>query len=219
MARKSYLQIVNGVLQRLRQPTVGSVSGDYPALIGKLVNDAKAHVEDAWRWNELRTDLTITTVASDKLYSLTDFGERYRIDAVWNDTRNRRVIPASDGYIEKRLMVESDPGGTPEYWRIFSVDSNGDPQIEFYPTPTSAESLHVYATVAQADLSADGTLLTVPYRPVELLAYAMAVSERGEHGGNLYDEVRRQANEELTAAIAQDNLNVARGLTSDWHVE
>ena len=58
----TYLQLVNDVLTRLRETTVANVSDtDYSALIGKLVNDAKREVEDAWDWEALATTYTITT--------------------------------------------------------------------------------------------------------------------------------------------------------------
>jgi type IV secretory pathway TrbF-like protein len=120
--------------------------------------------------------------------------------------------------IERRLMSETDPTGTPEHWRIIGVDTNGDPRIEFYPTPNAAEEIHVYAIVSQGEVTADATVLSVPHRPVVLKAFALAVSERGEHGGNLYDEVMREFANSLNEAVAQDNLNVARGSNSDWRV-
>ncbi len=58
----TYLEIVNKVLKRLREPTVASVSeNSYSSLIGDLVNVAKREIEDAWNWSTLRTTLTATT--------------------------------------------------------------------------------------------------------------------------------------------------------------
>ena len=50
----TYLEIVNSILVRLREPTVSTVGLDaYSTLIGKFVNDAKRQVEDAYAWNVL----------------------------------------------------------------------------------------------------------------------------------------------------------------------
>jgi len=60
----TYLELVNGVLRRLRENQVSAVDQNpYSLLIGDLVNDAKRIVEDAWDWSALRTTLTITTTA------------------------------------------------------------------------------------------------------------------------------------------------------------
>ena len=50
----TYLELVNDVLVRLREPVVTTVSETtYSALIGKFVNDAKRSIEDAFAWNVL----------------------------------------------------------------------------------------------------------------------------------------------------------------------
>ena len=47
----TYLDVVNNVLRRLREPTVQSVDDTpYSSMIGVLVNDAKREVEDATEW-------------------------------------------------------------------------------------------------------------------------------------------------------------------------
>ena len=45
----TYLEMVNDVLVRLREPVVTTVSETtYSALIGKFVNDAKRQIEDTF---------------------------------------------------------------------------------------------------------------------------------------------------------------------------
>ena len=42
-----YLDLVNGVLKRLRESTVTTApENDYSVLVGELVNDAKKQIED-----------------------------------------------------------------------------------------------------------------------------------------------------------------------------
>mgnify|MGYP000544108538 CR=1 FL=1 len=54
MALPTYLQLVNDVLVRMREPEVSSVSDTpYSSLIGVLVNDAKREVENATMWQAL----------------------------------------------------------------------------------------------------------------------------------------------------------------------
>ena len=54
----TYLNLVNGVLRRLREPEVTNVtSNSYTKLVADLVNDAKEIVQNAWDWSALRTTL------------------------------------------------------------------------------------------------------------------------------------------------------------------
>ena len=70
----TYLNLVNGVLRRLREDEVTSVTANtYSKMVSDFVNDAKDLVETAWDWSALRSTLTITTSADDNLYSLAGF--------------------------------------------------------------------------------------------------------------------------------------------------
>ena len=58
----TYLDLINDVLVRLREPQVLSVSQNtYSSLIGKLINDAKREIEDSWNWDVLRSTVSFTT--------------------------------------------------------------------------------------------------------------------------------------------------------------
>ncbi len=154
------------------------------------------------------------------MYTLSSFGERYRISTVWNETKRRRLRAASQEFIRRLLNTVTDPNSSPEYYRILDVDgSTGDPRIEFWPTPNATETINVYATVEQADLLAATDRLDIPFWPVVLKAYALAIAERGEHGGTTFQEAEAAAMEALTDAIAQQNLNEGQGWASDWRVE
>jgi len=75
----TYLEIVNSILVRLREPTVSTVGLDaYSTLIGKFVNDAKRQVEDAYDWNVLGQEKTVTTTSGTYVYSLTGAGQKFR---------------------------------------------------------------------------------------------------------------------------------------------
>lgn len=77
MAR-SYLQLVNDVLIRLREPQVASVGQTtYSALIGALVNDAKREVEDAWQWSCLLDYLTFNCINGISSYETNTMLTRY----------------------------------------------------------------------------------------------------------------------------------------------
>ena len=48
----TYLELINGVLRRLRENTVSTANEtDYSSMIGDLINDAKTTVESSWEHN------------------------------------------------------------------------------------------------------------------------------------------------------------------------
>ena len=63
----TYLEAVNKVLRRLREPEVGSVDETvYSKLIGEFVNDAKSLVQNAWSWSgNIQQTLTLGTSLTD----------------------------------------------------------------------------------------------------------------------------------------------------------
>ena len=173
----TYLEIVNGVLRRLREDQVGSVSQNpYSLLIGDLVNDTKRISEDAWDWSALRTTLTIATTADIFNYVLTGSGNRIKIIDVINDTSNN----------------------------FNGVDVNGDTQIDLYPIPNAAYTIRVNCIQRNPDLVNDGDKLQIPHMPVLHLALALASRERGETGGRSAGEMLAFAQNYLSDAIALD---------------
>ena len=89
----TYLDMVNNVLTRLREPTVSSVQDNsYSKLIGIYINDAKREVEDAYDWNSLTDTLTATTTDSLFNYVLTGSGTRFRVIDVLNELLDSTII-------------------------------------------------------------------------------------------------------------------------------
>lgn len=77
MAR-TYLQLVNDVLVRLRETPVSTVTQTpYSALVGALVNDAKREVEDAWQWSQLLDYLTFSCISGISSYETNTMLTRY----------------------------------------------------------------------------------------------------------------------------------------------
>lgn len=184
MANKTYLELVNDVLVRLREDEVTTVSSNsYSKLIGKFVNDAKRQVEDAYNWNALSETLTVSTSASLFNYVLTDSGIRFRVFDVINDTSNEFLTNASTTEMNNFFLVQTAETGVPKYFNFNGVDSNGDTQVDFYPIPDGVYSINFNIIKPQAELASDTTQLKVPAEPVIFLAYAKALAERGEDGG------------------------------------
>lgn len=179
----TYLQLVNAVLARLRESSVASVTTNvYSTLIGTFVNDAKRQVEDSWDWNCLYTTITVNTVGGTSNYTVTGSGLRPK-GVVINDVTNSgeiRNVPRQ-AIIDWQQRSPST-SGTPSYFAWTGTDGT-DSKIELYPTPSGVLVLKVNAFVAQAALSADTDVLTMPSEAIIAGAYARAITERGEDGG------------------------------------
>ena len=181
----TYLELVNAVMVRLREPTVSTVAlSSYSSLIGKFVNDAKRQVEDAYDWNALGQEITLTTVADTYIYALTGAGQKFRVSSdPLNTTSNvvMRNISVSD--MRQKQNFTPIVTNTPAQYCFEGVDGNGDAQVQLYGRPDGVYTIKFFLTIPQAVLSSDGTSVLVPDVLVEQNAYARALVERGEDGG------------------------------------
>jgi hypothetical protein len=201
----TYLQIVNNVLKRLRERTVSTVNEtSYSTLIGMLVNDAKQEVEQAWDWSALRTTLTATTSAGVFAYELTGSGDNMKMLDVVNDTSNYFMTYKTASEFTGYYLNSNPVQGEPRYYSFNGLDDNGDTIVEVYPPPNGVYSLRFNLINRQDDLSTDTDVLLCPSKPVEILAYAKAVEERGEDGGVAGMSAYANASRVLSDAISLD---------------
>jgi len=201
----TYLQLVNAVLRRLREPTVATVATNaYSTMIGDFVNDAKVIVENAWDWTPLRSTISINTVADTKNYSLTGTGWQGKDLNVINDTQNLVMEYMAQDWFDEQYFINTPASGAPRYWTYAAVDGNGDQTIDVYPKPDAVYTLRFDAVLRNTELSADSDALAIPDQPVLHLALALAARERGETGGTSTAEYFQIANQYLTDAIALD---------------
>lgn len=201
----TFLQLVNSVLRRLREEQVATINeSDYSVLIGDFVNDAKRMVEDAWDWKSLRSDFTVTTVAGTPTYTLTGSGNRLEILHVYDTTNNIELRRLDLASVDKYKNATDDVNGDVMGYTVSRVDANGDVVIKLHSTPDSVISLQVKVVLRPSDLENDTDSLLVPSAPVVQYAYAFALRERGETGGQGATEQSAFARQELTNAIALD---------------
>lgn len=181
----TYLELVNAVLIRLREPTVSTVAlNSYSSLIGKFVNDAKRQVEDAYDWNVLGQELTLTTVANTYVYSLTGAGQKFRVSSdPLNTTSNVVMQNISVSDMRRKQNFTPIVTNIPAQYCFEGVDNNGDAQVQLYGRPDGVYSIKFFLTIPQTTLATDGTSVLVPDTLVEQNAYARALVERGEDGG------------------------------------
>ena len=211
----TYLEIINSVLRRLRENTVVTITNsDYAAMIGELVNDAKEEVERAHLWNALRTYKTVTTTSGTSNYTITDLGQKFTILEVYNETNKYVLCQISPAELKKRQLFAPQEGTIVEY-AFNGVNSSGDIKVDFWPTPSEAETITFEVYRHQDELSSDSTELLIPSKPVVLGAYWRAVRERGEDGGNISPDAEKEYRSALSDAIAMDAGHTNNQM--DWY--
>jgi hypothetical protein len=202
----TYLKLVNAVLRRLREKEVTTLSGNntYAKLIGDFVNEAKNMVENAWDWSALRTTMTVTTQDNIFNYILVGSGNRFEVLNVINDTSDNFVEYQTGTWFDKAYLMSDVVKGSPNYYNFNGVDDNGDTQVDLYPKPDGVYDIRFNVIKRTPDLSLDTDKVLIPSRPIVLLAYAMAIEERGEDGGNSSMWAYQSGQSALSDEIALD---------------
>ena len=201
----TYLELTNRILRRLRERPVETVNQTaYSNLIGLFINDAKTTVEEAWKWSALRTTLTANTTAGVFSYELNGSKNNFSILDVINASDNF-FMQYRDAHSFNALFNNSTPStGSPYYYSFNGVSSDGDTQVDVFPIPNDDYTLRFNVVQRSAELEEDAAVIDIPIRPIELLAYALAVEERGEDGGNTPIRAYELARLALADAITLD---------------
>jgi hypothetical protein len=201
----TYLELVNGVLTRLREDSISTLAGEddvVAVLAADLVNDAKNTVETAHNWSALRTEWPVTTTAGTALYTLADSRDITFLESV-TDSNGRDVREMQNKELRSRARARPAEA-KPEWYAVSGADIAGDKQVTLHPTPNAAYDLYFDGHKKQPNLKLDNDILLVPAQPVMYLAYALAVRERGEVGGQTSAEIFGMAAGYLSDAIARD---------------
>jgi hypothetical protein len=213
MALPTFLELVNDVLIRLREPTVGSVNENaLSAVVGKFINDAKRQVEDAYNWNSLTTTLTAVTTTNVLNYGLIGSGSRFKVIDVYNQTSILQMEGASTSFMNGQFLASGGTPvkGSPYYYNFNGVTALGDTQVDVFPVPDKAYTLFFNLFVPQEALVASTDQMLVVKEPVLLLAFARSLVERGEDGG---------LNSSEAYALYKNSLADAISLESSRYVE
>ena len=181
----TYLELVNKVLERLREAQVDTVNlTSYSTLIGTFVNDAKRQIEDAYDWNALGQEITVTTTAGTYEYALTGAGQKFRVSSdPLNTTSNvvMQAIPVS--VMRQRQNFTPIVQNIPTQYCFEGVNSSGDAKVQFYGIPNGVYTIKFFLCIPQAKLVNDSDVPLVDANLIEQNAYARALVERGEDGG------------------------------------
>jgi len=201
----THLEIVNKLLIRLRERTVGTVlETTYSSLLSYLVNDAKELVESTWNWSALRNTLSATTTEDIFAYELNGTQNSLTVLDVLNDTDNFFMEYRTAHEFNKLFLATTPEKGSPRFYSFNGVSSDGDTTVDVYPIPNGAYDLRFNIVQRNQELVGDSDKLTIPNRPVEMLAYAMAIEERGEDGGVSSSSAFNKAQQVLSDAVALD---------------
>ena len=187
----TYLEIVNKVLVRLRENEVTSLTEtSYSKLVADLVNVVKREVENAWNWDCLRETLTVTTANDLFNYVLTDSGTTSRVLNVYNDTDDIQMHYRPSNWFDQQMrMVDTVQKDAPMFYN-WNGTSNGDLQVDLYPIPDGVYNIRFNIIKQQDDLSAPtDVLLLNPHLVIEGVV-SRAISERGDDGGFMDQEMR-----------------------------
>lgn len=209
MANKTYLELVNDVLIRLRESEVQTVTQSaYSKLIGKFINDGKRQVEDAYDWNVLRNTIAVNTSSSTYKYTLTGVGIRFKVIDVINDTSNYRLDLANTSFMNE-LFLTNPTTAAPTYYNFNGVDTNNDTQVDLFPIPDNTYNIKFNIIKPQAELSSNSDVLLAPNEPVIFYAYARALAERGEDGGLTGAEAYQLYLQSLADHISIESVRVS----------
>ena len=214
----TYLNLINKVLIRLRERQVtSSTQSTYSTMVGSFVNDAMDIMQDAWQWGDLRVTETVATVGGTAEYNVADVKDEGSILRVWNDTQNYQLKHASEQFFEKRKFTGSAEQGPPRYWRHVRTTAGTGSRIELWPTPDAVYDLDITTYQPQEELTSDGDVIRVPWRPVMLLAVAMLAEEKGETGETSANRRDIAARAAMADAIANDAARYPGAI--DWVTE
>jgi hypothetical protein len=220
---KTYLQAINEVHGFLRRDDTGtgvsSLTADADTLvIAKFINEAKRRVEGVWKWNALRTTITFSSTASTFTYDTSNAG--IAVAAQTND--RSELLTYKDGSPLFWDVTTANAGFkmtlVPRDWALneyrqaqFTVSmpdrvavyrSGNGLSVLFPVAPTDVRNYSFEVYKPQDELTATGDLITAPWRPIVLLATALAAGERGDQFGvdpGTYLDMYAQAIEEEMA--------------------
>jgi len=184
MALPTYLELVNDILVRMREPEVSTVQENVLSkLVGRLVNDAKRQVEDAYSWNSLSTSLSVVTTPSVYVYTMTGIASRFKVSDAFNLGLKAQLRNIPTHLMSQRYLITDSPTGQPIEYSFSGVTATGETKVEVYPIPDSVQTLLFNLHVPQDKLVNDSDTMLAPEEPVLLGAFARALVERGEDGG------------------------------------
>lgn len=225
---KTYLQLINEVLKRLREDTVGTVDySTYSTLISTFINDAKREVENSWNWEVLKTKYDVLPNGGSSDFDITGLQDP-EARLAYDDCKKPMVydVKANDEFQLNQYSYDryigrwlTDPDGLASNdkpnWFAVNKDPDGQWRIYFDGVPAVNRQYKVYFYTPQNDLVSPTTEILVPWRPVVHLALLYALDERGEEIGEPGSKAWRRFDKSLSDTIALDAVGNSEKITFD----
>ncbi len=127
---------------------------------------------------------TITTSASTYNYAVTGAGDRARLLQIYDSTNRAFLEQRNKSFFTDQLQLMANPTqGKPAYYQFNGISAGGDIKVDLFPIPDNTYSVKLDLVVPTADLSSGTDSVSIPSKPIVLLAWAKAIEERGEDGG------------------------------------
>lgn len=217
---KTFLDLVNDVLTNLREPTVATWNeSDYSRMIAGFVNRAKRAVENAWRWDALRSTFLVTLTPGTVTYSFSGTDERAAVIDAWNYTKGLELSKLTNRGANDLFFAAGGSGasvaeGSPLAYIPNGLTLNGEYQVDVWPVPDAADVLKFNLYAPTGDWTSDLDECVIPWVPIATTALARAKGERGEDGG--IDSTMEQA---FAATAAADAIMIDAARHSeelDW---
>lgn len=198
---KTLIQLTNEVGKNLRRSkgstyTLIDQNQDVVFLV-QAINEAKRMVEDAWKWDVLRTTITFDSVGSTEKYDTSDLAivtsdplvttdRSYVYHDALEQMQFWDVTPGGEGRLAQMSRDRAEHINTTMNQdvaipRAIAIYPNGSGlTVHFGNAPTAARNYKFEAIIPQADLTVSSTTMIIAEKPVILAATALAAEERGE---------------------------------------
>jgi hypothetical protein len=179
------LEIVNNVLRRLREDTVGSVNDNaYAQLIAMFVNDGIDELTNSYDWSSLNHSVEVSLAASTRIYDLSalvsgggnveNTGRATTSESLLRfDAYGRPLAFVFDDNTDSQFNCQLNLITIDEMERVYQLDrsedtedpsamalklaSGGGYELELFPAPNTTRWMRIEFWTPQAELAIDGT--------------------------------------------------------------
>lgn len=141
--RYDVITIINEVQTKLGLSRVTRLdANDHTTTLLQLLNELVSHLNDFGDWQEDYIEVLVTAESSVKNYSIKSSGRdlsypiKRILEVAWSSVATPlmlRTIP------EIRLLNRTKTYSEPRFFAVKGVDDNGNPMIEVWPIPGSAQ--------------------------------------------------------------------------------
>lgn len=217
------LNIINAVQRRLREDETASIStNEYSVLLGDLLNETIAEINEAHDWTAWDDELTVTVVASTATYVVTNSTNESQLRYLNNaamasfaetgETKGRQLVFMHPDALW--ACQQGDTSLTDDNVVYFTLRPQSDAnvqELEIWPTPTVGGTISLRMWTPMASLAVDGTAdATTIYFDTQLLQLGVlyrAYNERGEEIGEPGHLAEKRYYSRLTDLVFKDMTN------------